>query len=196
MDIRELQSLAVLMGALNMITKSTEVSLVSPSSSSNYCLQRFSGEYGKWNVGGSNYEMVSFMVDKNIRITGLGLGNCMSVGSTTSVDCVEIRKTRGSQGKVVYRHPSAFRILYNGIESDKYAKLNLSNPVTIRKNKLYTIKVHYSTKGTIFSAGGSASTSAGGVSFKFMKTSCEDGDGDNNGNSKTAGPIRDIFFTN
>mmetsp|Transcript_13008 Transcript_13008/g.24158 ORF Transcript_13008/g.24158 Transcript_13008/m.24158 type:complete len:182 (+) Transcript_13008:1-546(+) len=181
------------MGAIEIISEQRTVVRIQTSSCR---LQRFSGDYGKWNVGSSNFDMVSFIADQDIEISGIGLGSSLTVGGSIIVDCIEIRKSRSSRGDVVYRHPATIRLNYSGVETDKYPKVNFSDGVRIKKHKVYTIKVHYSTKGTVFAAGGTVATSAGGTSFKFMKTACEGGDEDNNGNAKTAGPIRDLYFTN
>lgn len=190
MDLQEIAKLALLMGALESLTSSS-----SKSTRSGHCLQRFGGIMsGTWNVRGKSIDMVSFITDKDIDITALGLGNCMTVGGSAVINRLEIRKSRGSRGKLIYQHPTTLRMTNNGTEASKFVKVNLANSVRIKKHAVYTILVLYGAGNSIHSASGSVDNSEGGVTFKFLKTETEGDDDDNNANSKTSGPIRDIYF--
>jgi hypothetical protein len=196
MDLRGLSNLVQLMGALDMMTEQTTRVAVTTSGPTSRRLQRFGEDYdGKWNVGGSALDLVSLIVDKSIKISALGLGNAMAVGDSATIESIEIRKTRSSRGKLIYRHPTGVRITNTGVESDKYVKINFRGEVKLKKHVVYTILVQYAAGNPVYASGGTKALAAGGVNFTFIKSACEEGDVDNNGNSETAGPIRDIYFS-
>lgn len=196
MDLRGLSNLVQLIGALDKMTEQTTRVVATTSGPTSKRLQRFGGDYNdKWNVGGTALDIVSLIVDKTIKISALGLGNAMAVGDTATIGRLEICKTRSSRGKVIYRHPTAVRITNTGVESDKYIKINFRGEVKLKKHKVYTILVQYAAGNPIYASGGTKALAAGGVNFTFLQSACVKGDVDNNGNSETAGPIRDIYFS-
>mmetsp|Transcript_7403 Transcript_7403/g.13803 ORF Transcript_7403/g.13803 Transcript_7403/m.13803 type:complete len:391 (+) Transcript_7403:85-1257(+) len=159
-------------------------------------LQRFLGEYGVWNVSGPpKTDCTSFTVNVDIWLLGLGMGNSNTSGSTTRIQTLEIRETKSTQGKLLYKHPEEPSATWDGNTDNKYFKVPFKEPVRIIANTDYTIRVQYAAGGQIWAAGGTISNTIEEVTFTFSKSTCEGGDSDNNGNSVTAGPTRDIYFS-
>jgi DNA-binding CsgD family transcriptional regulator len=160
------------------------------------CLRRFLSDYGSWNVGSENkFEVTTFSVDHDILITAVGIGSPYKEDSRIEVSVLEIRNGIHTDGSILYRHSKTLALIWNGSDDDKYTKINLTQPVHIRRNTDYTFRIRYDTSGEIWAAGGSPKNSVGGVDFRFSKSSCGGDDEDNNGNATTAGPTRDIYFT-
>jgi hypothetical protein len=160
------------------------------------CLKRFLGEYGVWNVSGPpKTDCTSFIVNVDIWLLGLGMGNSNSSGGSTRIAVIEIRKTKSTQGELLYKHPEEATSTWDGNTDNKYFKVPFKEPVRILANTDYTIRIQYAAGGQIFAAGGTIVNTLEEVTFTFSKSTCEGGDSDNNGNSVTAGPTRDIYFS-
>lgn len=160
------------------------------------CLKRFLGEYGVWNVSGPpKTDCTSFTANADIWLLGLGMGNANTSGGTTRIQTLEIRKTKSTQGELLYKHPEEPTGTWDGDVEKKFFKVPFKEPVQILKDTDYTIRVQYAAGGQIWSAGGTISNSIDEVTFTFCKSNCEGGDSDNNGNTVTAGPTRDIYFS-
>jgi hypothetical protein len=168
----------------------------SPEQLEVHCLRRFLGDYGSWNVGSmDNFEVMTFTVDRDILMTGSGIGSPFEEDTITEVSVLEIREGRGTRGAIVYHYPYSICLIWNGSEDDKYSKIDFSEPVFISRDTKYTFRIRYDTSGSVWAAGGKVIRSSEGVNFTFSHSICEKGDRDNNGNALTAGPFRDIYFS-
>jgi hypothetical protein len=158
-------------------------------------LTRFSGDYGSWNVGAANtVEATTFTVDHDIWITGVGMGNTYNEYGETSISELEIRGGRSTQGDLLYSLGYTYYLRWDGTEEDKYRRIDFSEPVRIISGNEYTFRIHYDTPAVIWAAGQDISDSVDDVTFTFADSYCEGNDSDNNGNTVTAGPTRDIYF--
>jgi hypothetical protein len=158
-------------------------------------LRRFQGEYGSWNVGGPpSVDATAFTVDHDIWMTGLGMGNGYSTGDSASIQDIEILSGTSTRGAILYRHPETVTSTWDGSEDNKYFKVQFTEPVKLLKHTNYTIRIQYSLGNDIWAAGETISNTIGEVNFTFSAASCDGGDNDNNGDTTTAGPTRDIYF--
>jgi hypothetical protein len=161
-----------------------------------HCLRRFLGDYGSWNVGSKdNFEVITFSVDRDILMTGVGIGSPFKEDTVTEVSTLEIIEGRGTRGPIVYQYPDLICLVWEGSADDRYSKIDFSEPVYISRDTKYTFRIRYDTPGSVWAAGGKVIRSSLEVNFAFSSSICEKGDRDNNGNALTAGPIRDIYFS-
>jgi len=159
-------------------------------------LRRFSEDYGSWNVGGPRQvDATSFIVDRDIKLTGLGLGNASQAGSYCYVAEMQVKAGRGTGGDVLYSHPVVLSSFWTGYEEDKYFRCDFYEPVNILAGNEYTLRINYGESGPVWAAKGIMTDKAEEVSFQFFSSVMQDGDHDNNGNAVTAGPLRDLYFT-
>jgi hypothetical protein len=158
-------------------------------------LQRFSGIYGSWNISSAKIEATTFKVDKDIYLTGVGLGSAYNPGSTTAVEALTVHEGNTSQGTTLYSLKTVFEATYTGDTEDQFFKLQFDEPVKIEAGNDYTIRMKYRRGPNVWSAGQTITNSVDGYNFTFSKTVMAGGDQDNNGNSVTAGPLRDLYFS-
>mmetsp|Transcript_13071 Transcript_13071/g.24436 ORF Transcript_13071/g.24436 Transcript_13071/m.24436 type:complete len:385 (+) Transcript_13071:1465-2619(+) len=158
-------------------------------------LQRFSGIYGSWNVSSAKIEATTFKCDKEIYLTGVGLGNAYNPGSTTAVEGLTVHAGNSTGGETLYSLKTTFESTYSGDTENQFFKLQFDEPVKIEAAKEYTIRLKYRRGPNVWAAGQTITNSVDGYNFTFSKSTMGSGDQDNNGNSVTAGPTRDLYFS-
>jgi hypothetical protein len=158
-------------------------------------LQRFSGVYGSWNVSSDKVEATTFKVNKDVYLTGLGLGNAYNSGSSTGIESLSVHKGNTTKGETVYSHKTASEATYSGDTEDQFFKLQFDEPVKIEAKQDYTIRLRYRSGANVWSAGQTITNSVESYNFTFSKSVMTGGDQDNNGNAVTAGPTRDLYFS-
>jgi hypothetical protein len=161
-----------------------------------YIVSRYSATGSSWhiNTNGKQVEAISFMVNSQIYLTGIGLANAFEQGKQTSIKKLEIRQTKSTRGFLVYRHDSEVKLSFTGADSN-FVKVSINSRVKIMVDTWYTLRVKY-MPGTPISRGTCVNNapSANGVQFSFEKACYEDDDMEN-GSHEIHGPLKDFYFT-
>ncbi len=158
-------------------------------------ISRYSNTGASWHVNtdGKQVEAISFKVNRDIKLTAIGIGNAYEESKKCTARKIQIRQGKGTHGAVVYKHSSKVKMINTG-EASKFVKVKLENELELRANVYYTLRVKYKagcavTRGTSVNP----NPSNKGVSFTFEKASFEGVDVEN-GSHEIHGPLKDFYF--
>jgi hypothetical protein len=179
--------------------KAESVSAISPAATvkiaEDLLVARYTNTGASWhiNTDGKQVEAIAFKVNKNIKLTAVGIGNAHEEGKKVTARKIQIRQGKSTRSPSIYKHSSKEKMINVGEES-RFVKVNFDSPVNIRADTWYTFRVKYKTGTPVCRGTGvNNSPSAGGVDWLFEKATFERDV--ENGSHEIHGPLRDFYFT-
>jgi hypothetical protein len=155
---------------------------------------RGQGSFRKWFVEGPmKKELTTFSLESPIVLTGLGLGNAYTQGSTVCVEDLEIRDGAVSNSPLKYRHPAPIQLSWDGSEASRFIKVPFSEVVPLTAFNPFTIRVGYRAVCVCWGCEDESAVVDNEMVIEFRPTYTEEGDLDN-GNGGIVGPIMSLFY--
>lgn len=159
-------------------------------------LSRFESHEKHWHFNNSKQvESFSFTFNKAVLMTGIGLGNSITPGTSFMMKSLKILMGGSTVGPEIYRSTKPIKI-FNKDDTLPVVKVDLECPVRVEAEATYTIRVVLRGEAKSYKGKthrGASISGFGGVTMKSSKCTLG-GEDKRNGDNETGGPIFDFYY--
>jgi hypothetical protein len=146
----------------------------------------------KWRYTGERLDCLSFSVNQDVYLTGVGLCGPHKEGRCTFVKDFQVLQGATTKSTSIYRQELWVYLNYDA--DDSVVKISLDSPVHIRRDAKYTVYFKVDGDSTYKCVDCQESvTNPDGISFNFSNTTFVAGDL-NNRSDVVCGPIADFYY--